>query len=70
MKTKHLQDCSAPVCMDSLDNNIVWWAGEEVCLRRPYSELQKRQIRINKEFEKGRLQDKCWTVGELLKSSL
>ena len=70
MKTKHSQNCPAPICLHEDYKNIVWCAGEEVCQSRPQTELQKKQIRINREFGKGRFQESSWTGKELERSSL
>lgn len=70
MKTKHSEKCSVPICMHEDYQDVVWCAGEGVCNCRPLTELQKKQLRINKGFGKGRFQEKSWTGGELLTSSL
>ena len=67
---KHKENCEAPICQCDKNPDTVWWSGEPVCLKSPYNEVQKRQKRINKELENGRLKDKCWTLQELLDSSL
>jgi len=70
MENRHNKNCSAPICMQQDYNKVVWCAGEEVCGCRPLTELQKKQLRINKEFGKGRFQDSSWTGSELVKTSL
>ena len=64
--TKHSENCEAPICFDDPKPNHVWWAGEPICNKRPYNEVQKRQTRINKEIK----EDRCWTLKELEDSSL
>lgn len=49
---------------------VVWCAGEEVCSCRPLTELQKKQLRINKEFGRGRFTDDSWIGRELDRVSL
>jgi len=56
--------------MDDESPQVVWCAGEEICGRRPLTDLQKRQKRINDEYKKGRFLDQSWTRAELEKSSL
>lgn len=65
MKSKHYLRCSAPVCAEDENKDLVWWAGEQVCTCSPLTPLQKKQVRINQQFKKGRFQDKNWTVKEL-----
>jgi hypothetical protein len=68
--TKHEETCEAPICIDNKNKNTVWWAGEPVCNKRPLTEIQKRQLRINKEFVEGGSLDRCWTLEELSRSTL
>jgi hypothetical protein len=58
--------CNAPICFADPDPNHVWWSGEEVCNKKPYNEVQRRQLRINKELK----EDRCFTLQELRDSSL
>jgi len=74
MKTKHWYNCSSPLCTEDKSPKTLWYAGEEVCGCRPLTDLQKRQLRINKGYLKGRFQVKgeprVWTQEELSKSRL
>lgn len=71
MKTsKHFYNCSAPLCMEDKSPQALWYAGEEVCNCKPLTELQKRQLRINKQYKKGRFLDQSWSRAELEKSKL
>jgi len=67
---KHQSNCTAPICLEDDNKDTVWWAGEEVCNKRPTTELQRRQKRINKEFVEGGAMDRCWTRRQLDESSL
>jgi len=70
IKTKHQENCTAPLCNDDVNTNTVWCAGEEICSKTPRTKIQQRQKRINEEFKKGKMQDKSWTLSELSRSSL
>lgn len=48
----HFLKCNAPICQDCNDNNIIWYAGEEVCNKKPYTQWQKKQLDINKYIKK------------------
>lgn len=51
--SKHFQNCNAPICQECNDDNLVWYAGEEVCNKRPLTIWQKKQLVINKSLKKG-----------------
>ena len=67
---KHQLNCSAPLCSEMDNGEAIWYAGEEVCNCRPLTDLQKKQLRINKGFLNGRFQERHWTEEGLLKSRL
>jgi hypothetical protein len=54
---KHFLLCEAPICQDDQNPNykmeVIWYAGEKVCLMSPYQKFQKKQIDINKCVKKG-----------------
>ncbi len=77
MKSTHNLNCGAPICvgdpLPDYKDTVPWYIGEEVCTRRPYTELQIKQLRLNEDFKTGRLKrllDKPYTANELLASSL
>lgn len=49
----HKDKCNAPICQDCNSDTLVWYAGEEVCSKSPYTKWQKKQLMINKSFKKG-----------------
>lgn len=51
--TKHESVCEAPICQDSQSNDLVWYAGEKICLKSPYQRFQVKQNIINRELKKG-----------------
>lgn len=58
MDYKHFLLCEAPICADdTLKNDIVWYPGEPVCRKKPYTKLQKNQLRINALYSKGLLKN-------------
>jgi hypothetical protein len=67
----HREQCNAPICKD--DNNpkfkdeVLWFAGEEVCTQTPYSKFQKKQLDINKWVAKGKFKnmDEPYTAHQL-----
>lgn len=70
-KYQHNQNCNAPICAgDKTENwkhNVVWYAGEEVCQKVPFTKFQKKQIDINKWVKKGMFKniDVPYTAHEL-----
>jgi hypothetical protein len=69
-QSKHWYNCSAPLCVEDHSQQARWYAGEEVCGCKPLNELQKRQLRINRAFAKGRFGEQSWSRAELEKSKL
>ena len=57
MKTNHWELCEAPICANDFNKEykteVIWYAGEEVCQKKPYQLFQKRQSKINRWNEKG-----------------
>ena len=55
--TEHQKNCEAAICVDDINseskNNVVWYAGEEVCKKEPYGKIQKKQLAINKDVKSG-----------------
>jgi len=73
MKTKHYDNCEAPICCDDLSTQqgVVWQAGEAICTRSPRQKLQKVQKRINDAFLVGKFQEPTgWTAKQLIESSM
>jgi hypothetical protein len=73
-KEKHYENCSAPIC--SCDSNpdykdeVIWYAGEQVCRHQPYELFQERQIEMNKLVSQGRYDvDRYYTARDLEKLS-
>ncbi len=71
MRHKHHNNCSAPICQDD-DNaeykrNVLWYAGEEVCQKKPFLEYQRKQKEINREVKKGKFKNllKAYTADYL-----
>lgn len=52
--TKHSENCTAPICIDDENQDAVWYAGEEICSKRPMVRCQKIQTEINKFTEIGK----------------
>lgn len=50
--TQHALNCPAPICMDCIDDNHVWYIGEPVCKKTPTSIVQKRQNAANSYIKK------------------
>ncbi len=53
---KHYEHCEAPICAgDPHDykKEVVWYAGESVCTKLPYTKFQKKQNEINHWLKKG-----------------
>lgn len=47
--------------------NVIWYAGESICGRSPYSRIQKIQSRINRLFRNGKIKfPRMFYTGELL----
>ena len=65
MKIEHRLRCEASICQD--DNvpgsreEVIWYADEEVCNKKPYKKFQKKQRDIQKWFRKGKF--KNWERG-------
>lgn len=51
-RQKHWLKCIAPICIGDKtpgwEKQVVWYPGEAICKRKPYSPIQKKQIQINK----------------------
>ncbi len=58
----HFKNCNAPICAECPDKdwqqNVIWYAGEEVCDKKPYKVFQKRQQRINDWLKLGQIENK------------
>ena len=55
--TNHSLLCNAPICQDSCSPNLVWYAGEKVCAKKPYTKWQKKQSMINNWIKKHPFKD-------------
>jgi hypothetical protein len=51
--TKHELQCEAPICVDNYTNDLVWYAGEEICKKSSNLKWHIMQKRINKYLAKG-----------------
>jgi len=51
--TKHQSNCLAPICQDDCSDDLVWYAGEPICKKTPYTLWQKKQKIINDYLKKG-----------------
>ncbi len=77
MSEKHYLVCNAPICQDDLNPNykdeVLWYAGEKICKKFPYTEFQNKQIEINKLVAKGKWKknlDIPYTANDLEKRSI
>ena len=50
--TKHSEICLAPLCQDDYTDTYIWYPGEPVCTKKPYTKWQKQQHKINKHIGK------------------
>lgn len=71
---KHLENCSAPICSQDTNPNykdeVIWYAGEQVCRHQPYELFQERQVEINKLVSKKKYDvDRYFTARDLEKLS-
>jgi hypothetical protein len=72
MKTideRHFINCPAPICNcdPNLDykNEVVWCAGEDICKHKPYQKFQEQQVKLNKLFRKGKIEDSSFSAKQL-----
>ena len=72
---QHLENCQAPIC--ACDTNpeykdeVIWYAGEQVCRHQPYELFQEKQIEINKLVSKKKYDvDRYFTARDLEKLGL
>ena len=53
----HIKKCPAPLCMSckkqGWKEDFVWYPGEKICDRKPYTGIQKKQKKINELVKKG-----------------
>ena len=76
----HWEHCDAPICADEgaydcnpdWKNEVIWYPGEAVCERKPYTEWQRRQAQINRWFKQGIFKHagNYFTVTKLLKGDV
>ena len=68
---KHNLICEAPICRldpnPNYKNEVIWYAGEKICMKAPYEKFQIKQLEINKEVAKGKFKhvDVSYTAHEL-----
>jgi len=66
---RHLNNCKAPICRCDWNPNykeeVVWCPGEEVCKLKPYQKFQEVQIKINKLYRLGRIDDGTYSANHL-----
>ena len=53
--TNHETVCEAPICQDSSSTDLVWYPGEEVCKKTPFTWFQKKQTNMNNLLNIGKL---------------
>ena len=55
---RHWEYCDAPICTDDItsgwQDHVIWYPGEDVCMRTSLSSAQKAQRKINRMVAKGR----------------
>jgi hypothetical protein len=65
-KTTHFDNCSAPICNCTHDEEAIWLAGEEVCSRQPLEKFQRVQNNINKLVLRGKVKkDRPYKLADL-----
>ncbi len=61
MTTEHYLLCEAPICQGDPNPlykiEVVWRPGELVCLKKPYTKFQKKQLEINKLVAEGKFKN-------------
>lgn len=61
MKYSHEMICNAPICAGDTNpdyrKNVIWYAGEEVCQKSPYTKFQRKQLDINKCVKLGKFKN-------------
>lgn len=73
---KHQKVCNASICNCDQNKNykkeVVWYPGEEVCQKTPYTKFQKKQLEINRDVKSGHFKhlDRCYTAHELETTSI
>lgn len=63
---KHTENCSAPICIESENNNVIWWVGEQICRSNKSSRLKDNQIKLNELFRRGKVKELVFTDTELM----
>lgn len=77
MTVKHYLLCQAPICADERNyedtpnwkDDLIWYPGEDVCGKTPFTRWQKRQSKINRMVAAGTFKhpERYFTVNTLLK---
>lgn len=61
MKYLHHLDCEAPICAGDPNPNykkeVIWYAGEKICQKTPYTKFQRKQANINKWVARGKFKN-------------
>ena len=71
MKYEHHLLCGAPICQGDFNPNykdeVLWYPGERVCLKKPYQVFQEKQFEINRLVRKGQFKklDTPYTANQL-----
>ena len=68
MITRHFEEnCNAPICQEFPNDDTVWYAGEEVCCKKPFNRIQKMQNSLNYLLRRSKLEkpDRPYTEREL-----
>ena len=76
---EHYLNCEAPICANEIGyadqpdwkKEVLWYAGEPVCGKKPFTKWQKRQAHINRWHVKGEFKfpEFFFTVETLMRGS-
>jgi len=54
VNTNHFENCSAALCKEGkYQKDAIWYVGEEVCRKGPFTDWQKKQLLLNKKLKMG-----------------
>ena len=67
MKTYHLENCNSQIYKDLETPEAIWYAGEEVCNKKPEGRIQKMQNSLNWLLKRNKLEnpERAYTANEL-----
>lgn len=68
MKSRHIENCSAPICVEDSDTmmDAVWCPGEMVCRSTKRHPMQDIQSKLNVLFRKEKIKDDGFTGKQLM----